>query len=159
MASESIGDRGFEVTKVRIGVARDDHRSFATPDTAARLNCGSVAPAAAVVNSTDEYLPMKFIAGNRTLCRDNLAQRSDLMEAVRRTHKRFGLDRFRGAPQAAAGVLHQFQAVERRKAIAAVGRRGCDPHRPGIDASSPPRGRSCVELVMISGAASLERLT
>jgi hypothetical protein len=115
MVSEAMRDRGFEIAKTRIGVARDNNRLFATLDTASQLNSGSVTMAVAVVNSTDKSLPMKFIAGNRTFCCDNLALRSDLMEPVRKKHTRFGLDRFRGALQAAVGGLDQFQAVERRR--------------------------------------------
>ena len=113
MVSEVMRGSGFTITKVRIGVARDNHRLFATIDTAAQLNCGSVTLAVAVVNSTDKSLPMKFIAGNRTFCCDNLALRSDLMEPVRKKHTTNGLDRFREALGIAVGGLDQFQQAER----------------------------------------------
>jgi hypothetical protein len=115
MVSEAMRDRGFEIVKTRIGIARDNHRLFATIETATQLNCGSVTMAVAVVNSTDKSLPMKFVAGTRTFCCDKLALNSDLMSPVRRKHSRFGLDRFREALQTAVGGLEQFQAVERAR--------------------------------------------
>jgi hypothetical protein len=115
MVAGAMRERGYEIVRTRIGVARNNHRLFATLDTTAQLNGGTVKLAVAVVNSTDKSLPMKFIAGLRVFCCDNLALRSDLMEPVRRKHSKFGLDRFREALQLAVGGLDQFRAVERQR--------------------------------------------
>lgn len=113
--SRSMRDAGFEIRGVKLGVTRGDHRLFATIDTATSLNGGSVTLAVAVVNSTDKSLPMKFVAGSRVFCCDNLALRSDLMAPVRRKHSRFGLERFNEALSRAVTQLDTFKAVERRR--------------------------------------------
>jgi hypothetical protein len=113
---DTVGDAmeraGFPIRSMRMGLSRGDHRLFATIDTATNLNGGTVTLAVAVVNSTDKSLPMKFIAGSRIFCCDNLALRSDLMAPVRRKHTRFGLDRFREALSLAVADLDQFRLAE-----------------------------------------------
>lgn len=108
---------GFHVRGVKIAVARDDHRLFATLDTSTGLNGGEITLAVAVVNSTDKSLPMKFIAGNRVFCCDNLALRSDLMAPVRRKHSRFGLERFREALSLAVSNLDHFRKAESARIV------------------------------------------
>src|SRR4051812_13571056 len=88
---QAMSAAGFHPRGVTIAVARDSRRLFATIDTATGLSGSDVTLAVAVVNSTDKSLPMKFVAGSRVFCCDNLALRSDLMAPVRRKHTRFGL--------------------------------------------------------------------
>jgi hypothetical protein len=109
--TRSLAQAGFAVGTVKVALSRCDHRLFATLDTSCEL-AGGVTLAIAVVNSTDRSLPMKFVAGDRVLCCDNLALRSDLMAAVVRKHTRFGLERFREALLRAVSGLHQFREAE-----------------------------------------------
>jgi len=104
---------GFHVTNVQAVIARGDHRLFATVDTATNLNGGSVTLAAAIINSTDRSLPMKFVAGNRVLVCCNLALRSDLMAPVRKKHTKNGLESFVAALARAITSLDHFAQVER----------------------------------------------
>jgi hypothetical protein len=107
----SLTQAGFAVGTVKLALSRGDHRLFATLDTACEL-AGGVTLAVAAVNSTDRSLPMKFVAGDRVFCCDNLALRSDLMAAVARKHSRFGLERFREALLRAVTGLEQFREAE-----------------------------------------------
>jgi hypothetical protein len=110
--SRALEAAGFQIRGVQAALSRHHQRLFATLDTATHLNGGSVTLAAALVNSTDRSLPMKFLAGNRVLCCMNLALRSDLMEPVRKKHTRKGLEAFRLALAEAIVHLEQFRSVE-----------------------------------------------
>ena len=111
----TMADSGFAARSIKIGVARGDHRLFATVDTVCRLGGDEVTLAVAVVNSTDKSLPMKMIAGSRIFCCDNLSLRSDMMAPIRKKHTRFGLDRFRESVGLAVRQLDTFQEAETRR--------------------------------------------
>ena len=110
--ADAMRAANFNPTGMKFAVARDNHPLFATIDTTTGLYGAEVTLAVAVVNSTDKSLPMKFVAGSRVFCCDNLSLRSDLMEPVRRKHTRNGLTRFTEALQLAVAGLDAFKSAE-----------------------------------------------
>lgn len=69
----------------------------------------------AVVNSIDMSLSMRFLAGNRVFCCDNLSLSSDLMPAVAKKHTRFGISRYVEAIARSCQGLPQFVTAEARR--------------------------------------------
>jgi hypothetical protein len=112
---QTMAESGFHARSVRIGVARGDHRLFATVQTGSDLDGNQTTLSVAVVNSTDKSLPMKMIAGANVFCCDNLSLRSDLMAPVRKKHSRHGLERFRESVGLAVKQLDAFKEVESRR--------------------------------------------
>jgi hypothetical protein len=74
---ETPGSFPFAVRRATFGLARDNHRMFATLDLTSELAFG-VSLAVGVRNSTDKSFPIGFCAGSRTFVCDNLAFRSEL---------------------------------------------------------------------------------
>jgi hypothetical protein len=110
--SGALADAGFQVSKARYALSRNNERLFATLDLSAPLAHG-VSLSIGVRNSTDKSLPLGFAAGSRVFLCDNLAMRADLL--VARKHTRFGQKRFREAICKAVGNLHAFQEAESRR--------------------------------------------
>jgi hypothetical protein len=104
-----LGEAGFTVRRARFGLARDNHRMFATLDLTSLLAFG-VSLAVGIRNSTDQSFPLGFCAGSRTFVCDNLAFRSDL--TVTKKHTRFGTLRFQGEIARAITTLSAFQQHE-----------------------------------------------
>jgi hypothetical protein len=104
-----LGEAGYAVKKMDLGVSPDGHRFFGTLDLDLTLVSG-VSLAVGVRNSTDKTFPLGFCAGNRVFVCDNLAFRSELL--VRRKHTRFGETRFGNAITQAVTSLKSFAEVE-----------------------------------------------
>ncbi len=104
-----LGEAGYAVKKMDLGVSQDGHRFFGTLDLDMTLVPG-VSLAVGVRNSTDKTFPLGFCAGNRVFVCDNLAFRSELL--VRRKHTRFGETRFANAISQAVTSLQSFAEVE-----------------------------------------------
>jgi hypothetical protein len=108
-AVQTLGAAGFEVTKTRLALARDQARFFGTLDLQTPVANG-VTLAVGVRNSTDKSLPISFCAGSRTMVCDNLAFSSEIV--IARKHTRFGETRFHEAISRAVQSLHQYRAAE-----------------------------------------------
>jgi hypothetical protein len=106
---ERLGEAGYGVKNMDLGVSPDGHRFFGTLDLDTQLVSG-VSLAVGVRNSTDKTFPLGFCAGNRVFVCDNLAFRSELL--VRRKHTRFGETRFGNAISSAVASLKSFAEVE-----------------------------------------------
>jgi hypothetical protein len=110
-ALRTLEEAGYSVGKMRLGVARDAQRFFATLDLTTPLTPdGGVALAVGIRNSVDQSFPMSFCAGARVFVCDNLAFRSDLM--VKRKHTVNGAARFSSDIAHAVMSLASFKEAE-----------------------------------------------
>jgi hypothetical protein len=112
---QALGAAGFVVRRATFGLARDDHRMFATLDLTSELAFG-VSLAVGVRNSTDKSFPIGFCAGSRTFVCDNLAFRSEL--TVTKKHTRHGRVRFEGEIARAITTLSAFRQHEAERVVA-----------------------------------------
>lgn len=108
-AVSRLGEAGYAVRKMDLGISPDGHRFFGTLDLDFTLVAG-VSLAVGVRNSTDKTFPLGFCAGNKVFVCDNLSFRSELL--VRRKHTRFGETRFGNAISQAVSSLKTFAEVE-----------------------------------------------
>lgn len=110
-AVATLGDAGYAIEKMRLGVSRDDGRFFGTLDLSTQLTIdGTVTLAVGIRNSVDKTFPMGFCAGSRVFVCDNLAFRADLM--VRRKHSLNGAARFSADIANAVMQLTSFKDAE-----------------------------------------------
>lgn len=109
---ETVDVSGFAVEKMRLALSRHDAQFFGTLDLRSPIADG-VSLAVGVRNSTNQTLPLGFVAGTRVFVCDNLAFRAELL--VRRKHTANGRVRFREAISRAVGELEAFRAVEARR--------------------------------------------
>jgi hypothetical protein len=111
---QSLAAAGFDVRRATFGLARDNHRMFATLDLTSQLALG-VSLAVGLRNSTDKSFPIGFCAGSRTFVCDNLAFRSEL--TVTKKHTRNGRVRFEGEIARAITTLAAFQQHETHRVV------------------------------------------
>jgi hypothetical protein len=110
-ALATLGEAGFAIQKMRLGVSGDNGRFFGTLDLATPLTPdGGVTLSVGVRNSIDKTFPMGFCAGSRVFVCDNLAFRSDLM--VRRKHSPNGVAHFSADIATAVMQLASFKDAE-----------------------------------------------
>lgn len=112
---QSLAAAGFAVRRATFGLARDNHRMFATLDLTSELAFG-VSLAVGVRNSTDKSFPIGFCAGSRTFVCDNLAFRSEL--TITKKHTRNGRVRFEGEIARGIATLTAFRQHEAERVIA-----------------------------------------
>lgn len=108
-ALATLGEAGYAVSKMKLGVSHEGQRFFGTLDLAAPL-VPSVSLAVGLRNSVDKSFPMGFCAGSRVFVCDNLAFRSELL--VKRRHTLHGQGRFSNDIAAAVMSLAAFRAAE-----------------------------------------------
>ncbi len=106
---ETVGQSGFAVEKMRSALSRHGAQFFGTLDLRSPIADG-VSLAVGIRNSTNQTLPLGFVAGTRVFVCDNLAFRAELL--VSRKHTANGRERFREAIGRAVGELEAFRAVE-----------------------------------------------
>lgn len=106
---DTLDRAGFEVTRTRLALSRDDSRFFATVDLQTPIASG-VRLAIGIRNSIDKSLPIGFCAGHRTFVCDNLAFSSEIV--VARKHTRFGAVRFSEAICRAVQTLNAYRETE-----------------------------------------------
>jgi hypothetical protein len=110
-ALATLGEAGFAIEKMRLGVSNDAGRFFGTLDLSTPLTPdGTVTLAVGVRNSVNKTFPMGFCAGSRVFVCDNLAFRSDLM--VRRKHSPNGVAHFSADIATAVMQLASFKDAE-----------------------------------------------
>jgi hypothetical protein len=109
---ETVDQSGFAVEKMRLAVSRHGAQFFGTLDLRSPIADG-VSLAVGVRNSTNQTLPIGFVAGTRVFVCDNLAFRAELI--VKKKHTVHGGVRFREAITRAVGELEAFRAVEARR--------------------------------------------
>lgn len=107
-----LGESGFSIAKARYALSRGDAQFFGTLDLRSEIAEG-VSLSVGIRNSTNQTLPLGFIAGTRCFVCDNLAFRSELL--VSRKHTLNGGTRFREAIAHAVKELEVFQQVEGRR--------------------------------------------
>lgn len=108
-AEKIILAAGFQILKASFGLARDQHRMFATVDLKSGLADG-VTLSVGIRNSTDKSFPLGFCAGQRVFVCDNLSFCSEIL--VKRRHTRFGSDRFEEAIALSVQQLESFSKHE-----------------------------------------------
>lgn len=108
-AMQTLGEAGYQVSKMKLGVSHEGQRFFGTLDLDAPLVPG-VSLAVGIRNSVDKSFPMGFAAGSRVFVCDNLAFRADLM--IRRKHTTNGQARFSTDIAGAIASLASFRAAE-----------------------------------------------
>lgn len=111
----ALTDSGFVVARARFGLARENHRMFATLDLTSALADG-VTLSVGIRNSTDKSFPLGFCAGSRVFVCDNLAFRAEL--AIARKHTRYGAERFQGQIVRSVKTLSAFRDHEARRVLA-----------------------------------------
>jgi len=109
---ELLGESGFSIAKARYGLSRGDAQFFGTLDLRSSIANG-VTLAVGIRNSTNQTLPLGFVAGSRVFVCDNLAFRSELL--VNRKHTLNGGARFREAIVHAVKELETFREVEHKR--------------------------------------------
>ncbi|OAI40706.1 hypothetical protein AYO40_04430 [Planctomycetaceae bacterium SCGC AG-212-D15] len=105
----TLSQAGFQVTRQRLALSKDDAQFFATLDLQTALASG-VTLAVGIRNSIDRSLPIGFCAGHRTFICDNLAFSSEIV--VARKHTRFGAERFNAAICKAVQTLDAYRETE-----------------------------------------------
>ncbi|NLX56156.1 MAG: DUF945 domain-containing protein [Planctomycetaceae bacterium] len=116
-ARSAIEQTGFKVTRMELGVSRDDHKFFGVLDLASTIVEG-VMLAVGVRNSTDKSLPAGIAAGERVLVCDNLAFSAQIV--VMRKHTTYiereldqrildGITRLPAFQENAAGRIRRLQ--------------------------------------------------
>lgn len=108
-ALATLGEAGYAVNKMKLGVSHEGQRFFGTLDLAAPLVPG-VSLAVGLRNSVDKSFPMGFCAGSRVFVCDNLAFRSELL--IRRKHTANGQARFSTDIAGAIASLASFRTAE-----------------------------------------------
>lgn len=108
-ATKFLGDAGYSIDKMQLGLSRDDHRFFGALTLKTPLVTGT-ALAVGIRSSTDKSLALGFAYGSRTFVCDNLAFRSQ--KVVNKKHSVFGLDRYREAICKSIADLQQFRDME-----------------------------------------------
>jgi hypothetical protein len=108
----TLQDASFRPMKIQLALSRGNARFFSVLDLESLIAPG-VHLAVGIRNSCDRSLPIAFAAGERVLCCDNLAFRSEVV--VARKHTRFGAERFAEAIAKAVGSLGQFQKAEAQR--------------------------------------------
>jgi hypothetical protein len=118
-ALATLGEAGYSVDKMRLGLSQDNGRFFGTLDLATPLTGdGTVRLAVGVRNSIDKTFPMGFCAGSRVFVCDNLAFRSDLL--VRRKHSPNGVAHFSADIANAVMQLTSFKEAETARIAAMI---------------------------------------
>lgn len=142
-AIATLGEAGYQLAKMRLGIANEGRRFFGTLDLTTPLTPdGTVALAVGLRNSTDQTFPMGFCAGSRVFVCDNLAFRSELL--VKRKHTLNGQARFSADIANAVMALGSFRDAEQNR-IATLQRLAVDDsHAESLML------RACVERGIVS---------
>lgn len=111
-AEKALTDAGYEISKVNLGVSRNDARFFGTMTLRSNVVTG-VNLAVGIRSSTDKSLSLGWCCGNRVFCCDNLAFSSD--KVISRKHTTNGVLRYQEAICRVVSELADYRNIEEQR--------------------------------------------